>query len=293
MLRVIWPCILLLPAIILNTHAQDSQSSVLDGQIFTAAFDGTEDVGLFPGNGDGGIYTADSLALTKLVRGNHIKEVSIAKGAGRFGDALHFTGRTKQVLLYKGSKNGVHPKDNWSGTVSVWLKLDPDKDLPAGFCDPIQITSKKWNDASFFIDFDKELPRDFRLGVFSDYKFWNPTDTGFEDVPVAKRPMVTVHKPPFASDKWTHVVFTFANINATNGRTSTASLYLNGEPQGSLNQPLKFTWNKTKDRPDGALIMLGINYVGYMDNLSIWNRALGADEVRRFYRWRDTRGLIR
>ena len=288
MLRVIRPCLLLLPVIISNTHAQDSQLSLLKGQVFEAAFDGTEDVGLFPRDGDGGMYTADSLAMTRLVRGNHIKEVSIAKGAGRFGDALHFTAKTKQVLLYKASGNGIHPKDNWSGTVSVWLKLNPDLDLPVGFCDPIQITSKKWNDASFFIDFDKDLPRDFRLGVFSDYSFWNPTDTNFEAIPVAKRPMITVTNPPFTSDRWTHVIFTFDNINATDGKTSTASLYLDGKPQGSLTQPLQFTWTKTKDRPNAAVIMLGINYVGFMDNLSIWNRALSADEVHRFHVWRNT-----
>ena len=28
---------------------------------------------------------------------------------------------------------------NWSATVSVWLRLDPDKDLEPGYCDPVQI----------------------------------------------------------------------------------------------------------------------------------------------------------
>jgi hypothetical protein len=266
-------------------QAQDSQSSLLDGRIFAANFDRSEDAGLFPAGGDGKIYTADSLGLNSILPGNHINEVRIAKGAGRFGDALQFTAKTRQVLLFKGSANGIHPQDNWSGTVSVWMKLNPDMDLPPGFCDPIQITSKKWNDASFFIDFDKELPRDFRLGVFSDYDFWNPNDTKFEDVPVTARPMITVAKPPFDSDDWTHVVFTFRKINSDDGM-STATLYLNGESQGSLSQPLQFTWTKTESRPDAAIIMLGINYVGFMDNLSIWDRALSADEVRRFHDWR-------
>lgn len=265
--------------------AQTNGSSLTNGKIFEVSFESSEDVGLFSGNGDGWIYTADSMAMKTIKKGNHIKAVKIAKGAGRFGDALHFTAKTKQVLVYKGTQNEFQPKDNWAGTVSVWLKLDPDKDLPSGFCDPLQITSKKWNDASFFIDFDKTLPRDFRLGVFSDYKFWNPTNTPFEKIPLAQRPMVTVKKPPFASDKWTHVVFTFANVNSTTNRPSLANLYLDGKIQGSINRPLKLTWDKTQARPDGALIMLGINYVGYMDELGLWRRALSSDEVQQLYKW--------
>ena len=276
-----------------NGHAQESQSSFLDGQIFAADFDGTEEARLFPAAGDGNIYTADSLAFEDIAAGNHIKEVRIAKNAGRYGDALQFTAKTRQVLLYKASTNGIHPQDDWSGTVSVWMKLDPNTDLPPGFCDPIQITSKKWNDASFFIDFDKELPRDFRLGVFSDYDFWNPKNTKLEDIPPTERPMIAVTEAPFSRNKWTHVLFTFSSINSTHKSTSSATLYLNGERKGSLSQPLRFTWTRTKGRPDGAFIMLGINYVGYMDGLSIWNRALSADEVRRFYKWRNTSAPVR
>jgi len=284
-MRRVIPVCLLLPAILAGTraHSQEPRPALLDGRFFAADFDGTEDAGLFPANGDGHVYTADSLAIRKIKRGNHIENVHIAKGAGYTGDALYFAAKTTQVLFFKASANGIQPRDNWAGTVSVWLKLNPDTDLPAGFCDPIQITSKKWNDASFFIDFDRQLPRDFRLGVFSDYGFWNPMDVKFEDVPVTERPMITVKKPSFTKDAWTHVVFTFGNINSAQGTASAASLYLNGEPQGGLHQPMHFTWNKTDDRPDAAIIMLGIGYVGYLDNLSIWDRALSADEVRKFH----------
>lgn len=289
MSRIVTFCLLLHPFLTtLSGHAQESKSSLLEGQIFAADFDGTEDARVFPTDGDGKIYTADSLALKDIVVGNHIREVRIATNAGRSGDALQFAAKTRQVLLYKASQNGIHPQDDWSGTVSVWMKLNPDNDLPAGFCDPIQITARKWNDASFFIDFDKELPRDFRLGVFSDYAFWNPNDTKFEDIPPAAKPMITVTDPPFSSDKWTHVVFTFSGINTARKNSSSASLYLNGDLQGSMQRPLQFTWTRTEDRPDAAIIMLGINYVGYMDNLSIWNRALSADEVGRLHKLQDS-----
>jgi len=249
--------------------------------LFHASFNGTTDVNLF--DKDGSIYTADSLAMKKVTKGVSTKKVTIAKGAGRFGDCLRFAAKTKEVLIYKAAVNGFQPRDNWSGTVGVWLKLDPDKDLPAGFCDPIQITAKKWNDASFFIDFNKDLPRDFRLGVFSDHKFWNPDNTKFDDIPPDKRPMITVKKPPFSRDKWTHIVFTFSNLNPTDGKSSSASLYLNGGLQGTLNQPMRFTWDKRADDPKEAVIMLGIGYVGDMDELAIFQKAMTADQVRRYY----------
>jgi hypothetical protein len=214
------------------------------------------------------------MAREEVREGNHRRDVSIAKGAGRHGDALRFAGTSDQVLFYKAEEMGYR-KVNWEGTVSFWMKLDPDKDLKPGYCDPIQITERAWNDGAFFVDFDKELPRDFRLGVFSDLAKWNPQNTPWEQIPVHERPMVTVKRPPFASDSWTHVVFTFRNVNAADGGQGTASLYLNSELLGAVERPLEFTWDVEK-----AAIMIGILYIGDFDDLAIFNRALAADEVR-------------
>ena len=41
--------------------------------------------------------------------------------------------------------------------------------LEPGFCDPVQITPRAWNDAAFFVEFEKRpesIP--FRLGVYAD-----------------------------------------------------------------------------------------------------------------------------
>ncbi len=280
--RRIWLHLVLVLAMTSHVHADD-ESKTLQGVIFHASFDGNTDVNLFGARGDGGAYTADSPAAKTLEVGNTIPQVTIAKGAGRLGDALRFSAKTEKVLCYKAATNGFEPRDNWSGTVSVWLRLDPDKDLPEGFCDPLQITSKKWNDAAFFIDFDKTLPRDFRLGVFSDHDVWNPKNITWDDFPVAERPMVTVKQPPFKRGKWTHVAFTFDNLNSTAKQSSTASLYINGKLQGALKRPMRFTWSKSSDGSKEALIMLGINYVGDMDELAIFQRALTAEEVKRLY----------
>ena len=246
--------------------------------IFHAPFEGSVDA--VKGH-DLLLYTAETLERKSAVAGNQRKDVSLISGGGRYGDALRFADNAPQVLFFKGTNAGFREKD-WSGTVSFWLKLNPDKDLKPGYCDPIQITDKAWNDAAFFVDFDKDLPRVFRLGVFPNYKSWNPRDTPWEQVRVAERPMVPVMKPPFSSAEWTHVAYTFENVNSSEAKESTASLYLNGKVQGSLNRPLKFSWDPSK-----AAIMIGLSYIGDFDELAIFNRSLTSEEISSVYQLPD------
>ena len=239
-------------------------------------FDGTFDARVATGSSK--VFTAESSERKNVQEGNHRKDVTIASGKGRFGDALRFADKSEEVVFYDGANMGLRP-ENWSGTVSFWLKLDPDKDLKPGFCDPIQITQKQWNDAALFVDFDRDLPRDFRLGVFSDYKFWNPTDTDWEKLPVTDRPMVVVKNPPFSGDAWTNVAFTFENYNASDAKTAaTSTLYLNGKSVGSFVKPMRFHWDK-----DNTAIMLGLLYIGDFDDLTVFSKALTAEEIQQLY----------
>ena len=43
---------------------------------------------------------------------------------------------------------------------------------------------------------------------------------------------------------------------------------------GSLQQPLKFSWDLKK-----AAILLGLEYIGDLDELMIFDRALSTDEI--------------
>ena len=114
--------------------------------------------------GDGRIYTNESLQRKEWIPGIQRKDVSIVEEGGVALGHLRFSDKSPQVLSFKGE--AMHPMGkDWSGTVSFWMRLDPDNDLKPGYCDPIQITEKAWNDGALFVDFDKDLPRDFRLGV--------------------------------------------------------------------------------------------------------------------------------
>jgi len=258
-----------------NVRAQIDRKSLQDALHFYASFDGSADAKVAVG--DGRVFTAESLERKQLEPGITRADVTIAKGAGKYGDCLRFADKAKPVICYAGEAMHYQPKD-WSGTVSMWMRLNPDADLKPGYCDPLQITQFAWNNGAFFVDFDKDLPRDFRLGVFSDLQFWNPKNVTWEAWPVEKRPMVTVKKPPFSRDAWTHVLFTFSGVNDSNNRPGKATLYINGQPQGTLEQPLQFTWDVEK-----AAIMLGIEYIGDIDELMIFRRELNAGEVKYLY----------
>jgi hypothetical protein len=203
-------------------------------------------------------------------------EARHASGAGRFGDALQFTVKAPRVVFFRGARNMPYEKTNWNGTVSFWLNTDPEGALAPGFCDPVQITTRAWNDAAFFVEFEKRAEAiPFRLGVYADLLVWNPGKRPFADIPTAERPLISVDKPPFTPGKWTHVVFTFERFN-TGAADGVARLYLDGAPHGTLGARRQtFTWD-----PEEALIALGLNYVGLLDELSIFNRALSDEEIR-------------
>lgn len=256
-----------------SSSAQEfDRKSLREALAFHAAFDGSADAEVQ--RGDGRVYTTESLARKEWTPGLQRPDVSIAQGAGVFGDCIRFTDKSPKVICYKGEVLPRYEK-NISGTVGFWMRLDPDQDLKPGFCDPIQITEKAWNDAAMFVDFDKDLPRDFRLGVFSDLKYWNPDNIPWEKWPVEKRPMVTVKNPGFTREAWKHVAFSFEGINAADRQSARCSLYLDGMLQGVIEGPMRFTWDPSK-----SAIMIGIEYIGDMDELMIFNRPLRAEELQ-------------
>jgi hypothetical protein len=161
--------------------------------------------------------------------------------------------------------------------------------LETGFCDPVQITPRAWNDAAFFVEFEKGpelIP--FRLGVYADLNVWNPDKRRFADIPPHERPLVPVDKPPFARGKWTHVAFTFERFN-TGKPDGVARLYLDGTLGGTLTpRQQTFTWD-----PDNTVMALGLGYIGMLDELSVFNRLLTDREVQAVYALEKGVGALR
>jgi hypothetical protein len=206
-------------------------------------------------------------------------EVKIDQGAGRFGDALWFTKKGNVKPFFKGPGILDYNDKNWSGTVSVWLRLNPDVDLEPGYCDPVQIVGHDGKKGFIFLEWSKdENPRLFRYAIRPLFHIWNPTNVPWGDIPFAKRPMVQVARAPFSREKWTHVVFTYENIN-DKAKKPVGKLYIEGQLQGAIeNWDLTFGWEANK-----VLLTLGSAYIGWMDELAAFDRALSTTEVKVLY----------
>jgi hypothetical protein len=255
----------------LNVAGVADEPSWNQAILFHASFDGSVDAQT--AKGDPRLYSAESLQRDSSRPGIDGKDVVWDQRGGRTGGALRFVKKHDKFIFFKGKDNLPSTKSDFEGTVSFWMRLSPDEDLPPGYVDPLQITDKKWNDASFFVDFTEHNPRQFRLGVFSDYKFWNPADRKWEEIPDDDRPLVTLSKPPFSREEWTHVAFVFERFNLPDS-PGRAELYLDSRPMGQVLGKQRMSW-----QPDRLTIWLGINYVGWLDDLMVFDRALSKSEI--------------
>ena len=263
-----------------STLAVGQEDTLTKALSFHASFDRVVDA--VRAGGDPRLYWAPSFkerasAKPGLPDDGTVRSVD---GRGVFGGALQFTKKGSPIVFYRGAGNMPYEAADWSGTVSFWLSVDRENELEAGFCDPLQITPRAWNDAALFVEFEKRpgsVP--FRLGAYADFEVWNPEKRRFADIPAQERPLITVDDPPFSRSKWTHVAFTFLNFN-TMRADGVVRLYIDGRLRGELGQRLQtFTWN-----PEENAIALGLNYVGLFDELSTFNRALADAEVAALHR---------
>lgn len=246
---------------------------------FHASFDRGVDADF--ARGDRTLYHApsrDELELRKpgTPAGGEVERVP---GSGRYGDALRLSLASSPLVFFRGEGNVPFAREEWSGTLSFWLRLDPDEDLRPGYSDPVFITDSAWDDRSLFVDFTADdTPRRFRFAAFSDRGVWNPEGLGWDDVPLGRRPMVEVASPPFSRDRWTHVALTFERFN-TGEPNGAMHAYLDGDLVGSLTGRVQtYSWD-----PEKVLIVLGLDYNGWIDDLAIFDRALSAGEIRRLH----------
>ena len=209
--------------------------------------------------------------------------VVIAKGEGRYGDALRFTKKAHPVVFFRGEKNLGYSTNGWSGSVSFWLRLDPDKDLEPGYCDPLQFVAQGWDEGNMFVEFSKDhTPRHFRYAILPVKKSWNAAGRRWEEIPDKERPMVPVYQAPFGRERWTHVCFCFGNINSGR-KDGWGRLYLNGQDQGAFEGwAIPFNWDVSK-----SAVTIGLSYVGLFDDLALFSRPLTATEVRALAEGKD------
>lgn len=248
-----------------------SNSSLARALTFHASFDQGLDADF--SRGDKACFVRTSKGVVPAVLNDELK---LAPGAGRFGGALHFPKKGATRPQFKGTGVLGYNDTSWSATVSVWLRLDPDKDLEPGYCDPVQIVGDDGKKGFIFLEWSKdETPRFFRFAIRPLQHIWDPQNVGWGALPFEKRPMVQVARAPFSRETWTHAVFTLENINSKSAKPA-GRLWLNGQLQGAIeNWDLTFGW-----KPDAAQLVLGAAYVGHLDDLAVFDRALTEAEVK-------------
>ena len=198
---------------------------------------------------------------------------------GKFGGCLVFPKKGAVRPEFAASRSLAYGTTDWSATVSVWLRLDPDQDLEPGYCDPVQIVGDDVKKGFIFLEWSKDhTPRHFRFAVRPIYHLWNPDAVGWEQIPDERRPMVKMEQAPFRRDRWTHVTFVLDHINE-HAAPPRARLHVDGKPVGVIQgHDLTFGWD-----PAAIRLVLGAAYVGSMDDLAVWNRALSPEEITRLH----------
>ncbi len=259
---------------ILDATEEESKARLAQALTLHASFD--EGLNADFARGDKTCYVVQG---TDLVTAIPTDEVRLAPEAGRFGGALHFTKKNSFRPAFKDAGVLGYNDKNWSTSVSVWLRLTPDEDLEPGYCDPVQIVGDDSKKGFIFLEWSKdETPRFFRYAIRPLFPIWNPDNVAWDQIPFEKRPMVQVDRAPFSRETWTHAVFTLENVN-DKGQPQSGRLYLNGRLQGTIeNWELTFGWE-----PARVLLVLGAAYVGHMDDLAVFNRALSANEVKQLH----------
>ncbi len=226
--------------------------------------------------GDSNLFTAAAYDELDTQRaGLHHPAARIKENEGLYGHALEFPTKAKSVAFYQAPQNIEYKTENWNGTISLWLSLDPDQELAPGYTDPIQITDVAYNDAALWVDFSDKSPRSFRMGVYGDLSIWNPENISPDKNPAFTKRLLPAKDLPFGKGIWTHVVVTFEGLNTEQGQ---AKFYINGKFQGERQIQEPFTWELEK-----AKIFLGLNFIGLMDEVALFSRTLSPDEVQMLY----------
>ncbi|MCP5112461.1 MAG: LamG domain-containing protein [bacterium] len=249
---------------------------MLDGRVFYASFD--EGVKADVGGGE----------LTVRTRFNHDTEKGqfvfedgfdgevfrVVPGGGIRGGALEVVDVLPRNgrIFFPAKGNLGYRKGGWSGSVSFWLKTNPNTMLKTRFCDPVQITQKGATNGGLWVDFPDTTPRDLRLGAF-------PSEgNGRERIPESApdAPLVRVVDVGFEAEDWHHVAFMWRNFD-TGREDGHAALYIDGELKGELkNRNITMDWDIEQTG-----IYIAVNYIGLLDELAIFDRPLTGEEVTR------------
>ncbi|MGH9630999.1 MAG: LamG-like jellyroll fold domain-containing protein [Bryobacteraceae bacterium] len=194
------------------------------------------------------------------------RNAGIVGGALEARDLLPHNGR----IFFPAKDNIAYRTDGWAGSLSVWLKTDPNTMLKSRFCDPVQITQRGAGNGGIWFDFNDAKPRDLRMGAFPAVPAGGKALA--ESDPLA--PIIWLKGVSFKASDWHHVVMTWTGFD-TERNAAQAALYVDGKLIGELkDREIAMEWDLDK-----AKIYIAVGYIGLLDELAVFNRALTPAEV--------------
>jgi hypothetical protein len=178
------------------------------------------------------------------------------------------TDSTQQTGYAAGTGPAVNTADSF--TLSAWVLLTDDS------ANRVVASAPGANDSAFALYYS------------SAYKKWvfNRSATDAKTGAVYIRSLADTANPP--KEVWTHLVGVFDTQGDTNKTNDTIQLFVNGRAQG---QPVKLYGTSTAYTPwtstEGLQIgrsrtgaAYGGSFLGRVDEVNVWQRALTADEIR-------------
>lgn len=205
--------------------------------------------------------------------------VRLDPGAGRHGGALVFSasrhGWGEDEFTFPAPGNFPYGPDGFSGTISLWLSGDPDKDLdPECPVDPFHI-SRRAADGSFYLDLTR--PNDPRYGSPRKLRFGLYNDSPANDRFVGGQ-LIVVGDLNWQRGEWHHVVATWRNANS-GAKDGLAQVYVDGVLRGWMEgYEHRVTWDI-----EGMTVGLGQRYAGKIDEVLILDTDVDAGQVRELH----------
>ena len=226
----------------------------------------------------------DSSIDADFARGDRAATINSAvarldPSAGRFGGGLVFSaqdhGWAEDEFTFAAQDNFPYQTGEFEGTVSMWLRGDPDADLNDTFpVDPFHI-SRHPADGSFYLDLTR--PNDWRYGSPRKLRFGLYGDSPVQDMFVGGQ-LLVVGDLGWNDGKWHHLVATFGNVNS--GREDgSAALYVDGVLRATMDgYAHRLSWEI-----ESMKIGLGQRYAGVIDEFLILDSRLDAKSVGELY----------
>jgi hypothetical protein len=263
---------------VLVTNEVQAAEPIRESVTFYASFDKqlAEDFG-------GGSLAVSTRSDVPKKRGEYVIQAGFPAEAfrivpnGKHGGALEAVDvlPNRGRLFFPARGNIAFKPTGWNGSVSFWLKTNPDTMLKTKYCDPIQITQKRAHDGALWVDFPDTKPRDLRLGAFSSLAVGEAPVK--ESDPAA--PLIRVKKIGFKKDEWHHIVMTWRNID-TGKPDANVSLWIDGRRVGQVpKREIGMKWDL-----DRTGIYIAVSLIGQLDELAIFDRELTKGEVGSLFR---------